>query len=226
MAATLVQEKLLASVSLSTLASVSFDSPVSSGNSVIVVFTQTGGITSTSANVITASDTGNGSYGTRVNDIEGGGNKRNVIFAKHSLSSGGFSAVSLQASTTISGQASLFEVSGLNSSVVSGFRAQVTSSAIAGSTAALTETGFAVGAINTGGGLTLNTLEAGYTASTAGFTAHIRGSSASHSFSNTQCTGTIAGNTSNIGILAIFSDVASAAVGLRPILRPFFGVGR
>lgn len=218
MAAVLVQEKLLTGGATSSAQVVSFDSPVSSGNSVILV--HQGGVAT-----ITVSDTANGSYGSAVVS-RADGSKQVSIYAKHAISSGGFTGLTLQAGAAFFSKPAIFEVSGLDATSTSGSN-ELNSSVFALSSTPLTGNGFACGGLATGSGLSSPTIEVSYTSTNDGFGLTARGSSASHAFSNTQCTGRANGiATTQISALAIFNETGSAAVGLRAGMRLLFGMGR
>lgn len=221
MAAVLVQEKLYAGGSTAAVQTVSFDSPVSSGNSVILVHE------GSFQGSLAVSDTTNGSYGTAVvGRSNAGGSMYVAVYAKHNLSSGGFSAVTIQASSNFNGHQGIFEVSGLSTLAVSGSNDQ-NSSLYALSSSPLTGTGFACGGLATGSGVGSPTFDPAYVSTGSAFARVARGSSASHEFSNTQCTGRANGAaTAQISALAIFIEAGIATVGHRPGMRFLYGLGR
>jgi hypothetical protein len=233
MPSALVQEQMEQTLDLSasTVAGLLFSSPVSSGNSVLIVMTQGSGNGSTTGNVVTASDSGTGAY-TKLVDRTDAFNRALILY-KTNLSSAGFSSVTFTASTASVFKVSMCEVSGLSSVIAPQAGSnQTNSSVIVLSSQALSGTGYAIGGGVFGNDISLTNFETGYNSTTestvAGskFHLHVRNSSGSHVWSNTQSTGTMVAARNYASALAIFSEVASGAVGRRPAMRSFFGVGR
>lgn len=160
--ATIIQSKFGAGVDAlsSSATTYSFDSPVTTGNAVVVVVAV--GAEPTDC---TASDATNGSYTNHVEFGESGTGSTAAILAKRNVV-GGFTQVAVTSSTTGNGVVWLFEVSGLDTtaspSTGSVFNASGTTNHVSASVG-LMGTGFAVcgamlgagGTVTQGSGWTL-----------------------------------------------------------------------
>ncbi len=162
MAAVLVQTRTSSDgVSLSTTPStLAFLSPVTTGNAVIVAVASGADATPP---IFGASDATNGAYSSIVQNGEAGWGRSSGILAKLNVT-GGFTTVSVTASTTNNGTFAIYEVSGLSAATAtSGTNNEQSGSTTVNCAApGLSGTGIAVCAAMASAGST-PTPEAGYT---------------------------------------------------------------
>ncbi len=162
MSAVLVQSNTSSDgTSLSTTPNdLAFTSPVTNGNAVIVAVVSAA---DAAAPIYAASDATNGAYSSIVQNNLPGFQRNSGILAKLNVT-GGFTIVSVTASTTANGTFAIFEVSGLSADAAqTGSKDQDVDNLIVDcSSVALSGSGFAVGAAMITSGQTPS-MESGYT---------------------------------------------------------------